>query len=317
MSDKNDKKKTKEEFTSFLLGDEGITSVKTTVLNSDKKNSDIPEAPPAPKNTSDTAKIETPDTQKIKVESVTKETASTEKSQEKSKSKPILASVKKEFDKPEKSVSVFNRDNLDPSLFSLEAALKQSEYLRIAQGKVKELEKRLETVTKENETLSASALVLQKKCDQLAHQLDALKQDQKAKAELYKDEIVLKDKIVRAIEKEKEDLKRKNDEMSAITNEKIQQIRLREKELQNRLEILQHEGDVIITNKDETILDLKKEIDQLNYEIENYKVQSRELNKELQDQKEQMRRSIKALRLALNLLENDELDANELKKTGT
>src|SRR5438128_2594537 len=51
-------------------------------------------------------------------------------------------------------------NNVDPSLFSLEAAIKQSEFLRIAQGKVKNLEKQIDELKSENETLSAAAIIL-------------------------------------------------------------------------------------------------------------------------------------------------------------
>lgn len=211
----------------------------------------------------------------------------------------------------------FNKDNIDPSLFSLEAALKQSEYLRIAQGKVKSLETQVDELKSENETLSAAAIILQKKYDQLVNKLDTINQDQKAKVDNYKDEIVLKDRIIKELESEKDQLQRKNDEFSSLMSEKIQHVRVRERELQNRLEILQNEGDVVITNKDEMILDLKKQMDQLHFEMDSYKTQARELNQHIQSQKEQIRRSTKALRLALTLLENEDIDVSEIKKTGT
>jgi hypothetical protein len=326
MGDKNDKKKTKDEFTSFLLNDEAA-SQKTNVLPA------VPEAPlAAPASPpQDTAKIDKA-AEKVAEKMPEEKPASVTqiKPAEKSrfKLKPILESVKNQFEKSEKSERsekleksknefLINKDNIDPSLFSLEAALKQSEYLRLAQSKVRELEKKLFDVLKENESLSASAIVLQKKHDQMVNQLDVLKQDHKAQIENYKDELVLKDKVIKAMEKEREELLKKQDELKTLMGERVQQIRVRERELENRLEILQHEGDVVITTKDENILELKKQIDQLNYELENFKIQSRELNKDLQNQREQMRRSIKALRLALSLLENQELDGNELKKTGS
>lgn len=211
----------------------------------------------------------------------------------------------------------FNKDNIDPSLFSLEAALKQSEYLRIAQGKVKSLDQQVDELKSENETLSTSAIILQKKYDELANKLDTFNQDQKARVDNYKDEIVLKDRIIKELQKEKDQLQRKNDEFSSLMSEKIHHIRVRERELQNRLEILQQEGDVVITNKDETILDLQKQMDQLHFEMDSYKTQARELNLHIQNQKEQIRRSTKALRLALTLLENEDVDVSEIKKTGT
>jgi len=58
-------------------------------------------------------------------------------------------------------------------------------------------------------------------------------------------------------------------------------------------------------------------MDQLHFEMDSYKTQARELNQHIQNQKEQIRRSTKALRLALTLLENEDIDVGEIKKTGT
>lgn len=304
MSGKTNKK-TKDDLADFLLGNDKATSSqqKTTVLNPLKS-------------------VEPDKTSVLSTEEKTKSI-----SVQKSKlTEPMTKPSQPEAYKPNPTREVipsaprenfFNKDNIDPSLFSLEAAIKQSEYLRIAQGKVKALEKQVDDLKSENETLSASAIILQKKYDELAHKVDVSKMDQKAKVDNFKDESVLKDRIINELQKEKDQLQRKNDEFQSLMSEKIQHVRVRERELQNRLEILQHEGDVVITNKDEMILDLKKQMDQLHFEMDSYKAQSRELNNHIQSQKEQIRRSTKALRLALTLLENEDIDVSEIKKTGT
>jgi hypothetical protein len=282
-------KKTKDDLADFFLGDSDKTDSsqqKTTVLNPLKSVADSISTEDKTKSISQKPKIE---------------------SQKTAPTRDVV---------PPKE-NFFNKENMDPSLFSLEAAIKQSEFLRIAQGKVKNLEKQADELKSENETLSAAAIILQKKYDQLAHKLDTIKMDQKAQIDNYKDEIVLKDRINKELENEKEQLQRKNDEFSSLMSEKIHHVRVRERELENRLEILQHEGDVVITNKDEVILDLKKQMDQLHYEMDSYKSQARELNQQIQNQKEQIRRSTKALRLALTLLENEDIDVSEIKKTGT
>lgn len=313
MSGKTNKK-TKEELADFFLNDE---SEKTNKTDSQQKTSVVSPLKPVPADKTTLLGSELSDNEKTKSVSIQKskltETKPTEV-QTKSKSE-YKASPTKDVESPRESF--FNKDNLDPSLFSLEAAIKQSEYLRIAQNKVKALEKQIDELKSENETLSASAIVLQKKYDQVLNKLDTIKMDQKAQLENLKDELVLKDRVNKELEKEKDQLQRKIDELQSLMSEKIQHIRVRERELQNRLEILQHEGDLVITNKDEMILDLKKKIDQMQFEMDSYKTQARELNQQIQNQKDQIRRSTKALRLALTLLENEDIDVSEIKKTGT
>lgn len=303
MSGKNTKK-TKDELADFFLGNDDVQS---KVISPEQKTS-VLKAVEADKTSVLTPEEKTKSLsmQKSKLtEPMTKPTDS------------YKSSPTKDVAQPSHKENFFNKDNIDPSLFSLEAAIKQSEYLRIAQGKVKTLEKQVDELRSENETLSASAIVLQKKYDELSNKIDTGKADQKAQVDNYKDEIVLKDRIIKELEKEKDQLQRKNDEFQSLMSEKMQHVRVRERELQNRLEILQHEGDVVITNKDEMILDLKKQMDQLYFEMDSYKSQARELNQQIQNQKEQIRRSTKALRLALTLLENEDIDVSEIKKTGT
>jgi len=301
MSGKNTKK-TKDELADFFLGNDDSSS----------------EATSSQQKTAVLKAVESDKTAVLGTEDKTKSL-----SMQKSKlTEPMTKPAEPYKPTPAKDVApprenYFNKDNIDPSLFSLEAAIKQSEYLRIAQSKVKTLEKQVDELKSENETLSTSAIVLQKKYDELVNKIDMSKADQKAQIDNYKDEMVLKERIINELQKEKDTLQRKNDEFQSLMSEKIQHVRVRERELQNRLEILQHEGDVVITNKDEMILDLKKQMDQLHFEMDSYKSQSRELNQYIQSQKEQIRRSTKALRLALTLLENEDIDVSEIKKTGT
>ncbi len=343
-------KKTKEDFTSFLLDDDSQESPadKTSLLPGDKTNNsqlqkiskDLPILGKKSKKSDEDAEVESDeksvvqkledsqekgeaevevedktwksDLQNIELEEKTDVRAQSavsivlnESPREVTKSSPRIEFAKKSLS-----------EALDPSLISVEAALKQSEYLKLAQDRIKHLENKLNEVVSENETLASSGLVMQKKYDEMYSRYDQIMQQIKSDKEAFKDELQLKDRVIKEIEKEREQLKNKNEEFSAITKEKIQQVRVRERELMNRLEILQLEEDAVISNKDEIILDLKKQIDRLSYEVENYKAQGREMNKEIQSQKEQMRKTIKALKLSLNILEHEEADQN-YKKTGT
>ena len=74
----------------------------------------------------------------------------------------------------------------------------------------------------------------------------------------------------------------------------------------------------LIRNKDEMILEAKRQIDQLNMELTNYRNKNQELNRVTSDKQEMLRRTVKALRLALSMLEGEEeapRAATALKKT--
>ncbi len=94
----------------------------------------------------------------------------------------------------------------------------------------------------------------------------------------------------------------------------IQKIRVRERELENRLELVKMESQALVRNKDEIILDLKRQFDQLNMELDNYRSKGHDLNKQLTDKQDMLRRTVKALRIALSMLEGDEEIVKPLKK---
>jgi len=117
-----------------------------------------------------------------------------------------------------------------------------------------------------------------------------------------------------SLRRELDHLKGKNEDLELRISTNIQKIRVRERELENRLELVKMEGAALIRSKDEIILDLKRQIDQLGLELNNYRTKSQELNRMILDKQDILRRTVKALRLALTMLEGDEEQTQPLKK---
>ncbi len=107
-----------------------------------------------------------------------------------------------------------------------------------------------------------------------------------------------------ARDRELSDMKLKIEEYEMRLTSNLQKIRVRERELENRLELVKMESAAVVRSKDELILELKRQLDQLTSEIENYRTKSQELNKQISDKQDLERRTVKALRLALSLLES-------------
>ncbi|MFZ4404475.1 MAG: hypothetical protein ACOYOK_10275, partial [Pseudobdellovibrionaceae bacterium] len=84
---------------------------------------------------------------------------------------------------------------------------------------------------------------------------------------------------------------------------------VREGELENRLELARAEKSAVARSKDENILDLKRKIIHLQAELDNYRSKSIELNKIIDNNQAQFKRTVQALRLALSNLE-DKQDAS-------
>jgi hypothetical protein len=74
------------------------------------------------------------------------------------------------------------------------------------------------------------------------------------------------------------------------------------------------ESATLVSTKDKMILDLKRQIDQLTHENEYGKQKTQELFNQYKDKQETIRRVVRALRIALTILEGDEENGNPLKK---
>ena len=109
-----------------------------------------------------------------------------------------------------------------------------------------------------------------------------------------------------ALQRDLELQRRKSEELELRISTNIQKIRVRERELENRLELVKMESAALIRSKDEMILEHKRTIDQLNMELNNYRAKNQELNRLTTDKQEMLRRTVKALRLALSMLEGEE-----------
>lgn len=187
-----------------------------------------------------------------------------------------------------------------------EAALAQSESLRIAQSRLLELEQEIERLRLQNEELAAAGETLRRRSDELLAQNQNRESDYQNALETFEQEKHLLTAAKEAVQRDMESLRRKNEELELRVTTNIQKIRVRERELENRLELIKMESAAIIRSKDEMVLELKRNIDQLNLELNNYRNKNQELNRQTTDKQEMLRRTVKALRLALSMLEGEE-----------
>jgi hypothetical protein len=184
-----------------------------------------------------------------------------------------------------------------------EAQMLQAENLRLAQTRILELEKEVEQLRQENELLASAGEIAKRKAEELFEKvqgiermkIDALDHAQ-MEMNIYRENLVEKDKELARMRSKIEDLETR-------LAKDLKKIRVRERELENRLELAKMEKTALVRSKDEAILDLKNKVDQLHSELENYKARCAELNQKIDGQHEQLGRTVRALRLALTNLE--------------
>ena len=195
------------------------------------------------------------------------------------------------------------QNNNGPSL-AMEVSLGQSENLRVAQNRILELEDELERVRRENEQLSAAGETLRRKSDDLIARAEKAELNLNEEKITFHEEKKIYKESLEDKDRENARLRERNEELELRLDSDLKKIRVRERELENRLELVKMEEAALLRNKDDIILDLKRTIDQLNSEVENYRGRSLELHKNMEADQERLRRTVRALRLALSMLED-------------
>jgi len=189
---------------------------------------------------------------------------------------------------------------------SAEAQLKQSESLRIAQGRMSELEAELERLRRENEKLASAGETLGRRADELLARSENLDLASKEAARIHEEERRVFRGQIQQKDRENAEMRTRLEEMEGRLESNFKKIRVRERELEHRLEIVRMESATLVITKDKMLLDLKRQIDQLTHENDYSKQKSQELYNQYKDKQETARRVVRALRIALTILEGEE-----------
>ncbi len=190
--------------------------------------------------------------------------------------------------------------------------LVQAENLKLAQSRITELENELERLRSENELLSSAGSIARQRIDELTEKLHLVERARVDGIERAEMEMkVLRDGLGDR-NRELNKAKKKIEELESRMSTDVRKIRVRERELENRLELARLEKTALLRSKDETILDLKRNSDILNMELESYKQKTSELQSKIDEQQEQLGRTVRALRLALTNLESSDSTSGQL-----
>ncbi len=197
---------------------------------------------------------------------------------------------------------------------SMDASLAQAENLKVAQQRILDLEKEVEHLRIENEELASAGEVVRSRLDELGVRITEIEKEKAELRESAQSEILILKGTLQHKENEHAKARIKIEELEARLKSDFKKIRVRERELENRLELLRAEKTALVRSKDEYILEQKRKIDQLSQELDNYRTKCLELNKTIEANQDQVKRTERALRLALTNLEAKEENLVPLKK---
>lgn len=186
---------------------------------------------------------------------------------------------------------------------SADASLVQAENLRMAQDRILELEAEIDKLRLDSDEVASAGEVIKQKYEELSQRHGQLEREREELRESYQAEITLLKSKGDFKDQELAKARMKIDELEARIKQDFRKIRFRERELENRIELIKAEQSALLRSKDDYILDLKRKVDHLEAEIENYRTKILETNKLLDGQQEQFKKALRALRLAFTSLE--------------
>ncbi len=186
----------------------------------------------------------------------------------------------------------FGRSQEQVGLASKKALEDEAEYKKMVDQQ-ETLHKKMELISRENEELR----------QRFSKDVKSREQEVQTKS----DKLLLAERKCEIAEKKYEELKER-------VRKDIQQIRIHEKELEARLEILKRDSETLLAAKDRKLLEFKRKIDSLEYEMESLIEKEKAAQKKIGFWKERINRVLRALKLGTSLLESEEDMEQEISK---
>jgi len=183
-----------------------------------------------------------------------------------------------------------------------------TEAVKVAQARINTLEKEKETLRTEIDLLLTSSETIQRKFNELKTLHENLERKHREKTEILEDEKAVIKTRLNAKEAELSALKRENGDLLSRFQSDLRKIRVRERELEHRQEIIRAEMVTVVRSKDEVIVELKRQLEKLHFELDNFRAKSADMNTKFSEFNDRNHRTVKALRLALSVLETGDVD---------
>lgn len=169
---------------------------------------------------------------------------------------------------------------------------------------VKKLSQQVESLTIKNRELLTNLEATKRREDTLRRDIQNLKERHEGELSLLKND--MEDKVARYgnVKSEANQLEQRQQEWKEKVKEDLRRIKLKEKELENKYELLKRDTQALLDSKDKHVLELKKKNDALDFELESYEERLRRANTVLSSISSKKHKLIETLKIVMSLLED-------------
>jgi hypothetical protein len=180
-----------------------------------------------------------------------------------------------------------------------------SSQLKVARDQIQSLE----TLLKEER---AAATLRQHEIDEQARRIQEYDREKtlalqglQAEIEELKFQAKSKSDRARALESQVHEATQETEKLKERVRSDIRKIRVREKELENRLEIMKKDTEALLSSRESKIIELKRKIDLLEFNLDLAQDQNTREREESSRLRERLNRALQAVRVAGGLLDHD------------
>jgi len=188
------------------------------------------------------------------------------------------------------------------------------------EGFLKKLSTQLESQSNRNRELLSEMETSRRREEAARHDLKQLRQSHDDEIVRLKNDFEERLRLSGGYEEQVEELHRKREEWKEKVKEDLKRIKLKERELENKYELLKRDMQALLESKDKHVLELKKKNDALELEMESLEDRLRRGNSVLGSIDSKKKRLVETMRLAITLLEDidrsDDIDGEKERKAG-
>ncbi len=180
------------------------------------------------------------------------------------------------------------------------------------QAFLKKVSGQLETLTRRNRELLEASETMKRESDGMKADLRDIKDRHQGDMAVQKNEY--EDRMRRSgkFDAQADEFYKKREEWKEKVREELKRVKLKERELENRHELLKRDMQALLDSKDKHMLEVKKKNDALELELETLEDRLRTANVVMASIDSKKKRLVETMKLAISLLEEiDRVDGSE------